>query len=411
MQNLPKNYNMNKRKYLEYMNEAIIAAPILKDILITILKKCEYRNTIPKSITICENIPNVFSDLLRLFPSEAIKEQKGKYIIIPQKIAKQNDLEQWLSGAAKVANFSYTKNDLAKDQFLIERLRFQFPQLDAAVDYLSKTTSTVKRRITQDGYDKAIIFYKHALMAVDFLKNNNIQLSLSDLGVRITSNSKSLRRETALFKTTLKLLSSELSCSEDEVMTICGVADNPTSISVTIFGPFVYKVHEERFDWIKRLWEHGEAVTLNYTNIKNMDKIIVESDFCSNIISCENESPFNAMMRKNPKSVLIYTSGFPNTAVKRFISLLEGDFSLFHWGDTDPEGFLIASTLNKIKPLKLFRCDIEECKRLKLYLRDLDQKKQTKAKKLLQSKDFAFTSELSFSLHNGWLEQEAWKEA
>jgi DNA topoisomerase VI subunit A len=141
-------------------------------------------------------------------------------------------------------------------------------------------------------------------------------------------------------------------------------------------------------------------------NLRQISRITFECHELEKIVLCENESPFNQLLRENTASV--YTAGFPNSAVKKFISILEGEFELMHWGDTDPEGLEIAALLNNIKPVKLYRCQIEDCKRLQHALKELGARKHKRAVQLLTSYNFPFKKELEFTINNGWLEQEAW---
>ena len=127
------------------------------------------------------------------------------------------------------------------------------------------------------------------------------------------------------------------------------------------------------------------------------------------ILTCENESPFNNLIRSPENKALIYTAGYPNSAVKRFIFLFNDKHEFLHWGDSDPEGLEIAAILHKIKPLQLYRCGITDCQRLKSYLKPLTTRKQNRAKKMLEAGNCPFKQALEFTLQYGWLEQEAWE--
>jgi hypothetical protein len=400
-------------QYWERMRESVDSAPFLREILTTILKICEKRDAIPAKITICDNIDNPLPDLLRLFPLNALKEdvKKGKYVLNTRAMTQAGvDIAKWLEVAAEVANFSSPGLlDKKLAMRLIDQLRFSFSSLDAVIDELSKSTTAIKRRITEFGYDETLEFHKHVLAAVEFLMRNDAYLSPSDLGVRITGDSKSFRSGTAMMRKTTELLAVELGCLSEEVLAACGVFDNPTAVTVTVFGPFVYRVAGEKFDWIKRLWTLGEPATLNLANLAGMEDLVLESDSVRKIITCENESPFNHMIREKSDSALIYTAGFPNSSVKKIISHLRGEFEFLHWGDSDPEGLNIANIIYGIRPLELFRCKIEDCKMLKPHLRPLSEEKLKYAEKLLASNDFHFRDELEFSIKHGWLEQEAWR--
>ncbi|MFA6717155.1 MAG: DUF2399 domain-containing protein, partial [Victivallaceae bacterium] len=126
------------------------------------------------------------------------------------------------------------------------------------------------------------------------------------------------------------------------------------------------------------------------------------------IITCENESPFNFMRREPDLPPLVYTAGFPNSTVRRFLALLPKQTKIRHWGDTDPEGLAIAAIINRIRPVELFRCGIAECEKLSGSLIPLDKRKRKRGEVMLRDSKFPFRRELEFSLNYGWLEQESW---
>ena len=56
----------------------------------------------------------------------------------------------------------------------------------------------------------------------------------------------------------------------------------------------------KKFDFIKKLWENGESATLTMDNLKDVSDFTLDEDF--EILTCENESPFNSLKRKSKKS-------------------------------------------------------------------------------------------------------------
>ena len=68
------------------------------------------------------------------------------------------------------------------------------------------------------------------------------------------------------------------------------------------------------------------------------------------ILTIENQSSFNEYTRTlDEGAIVIYTAGFPTKALQYFISILTTQLSkdtpFYHWGDTDPHGFMILKTL------------------------------------------------------------------
>ena len=71
------------------------------------------------------------------------------------------------------------------------------------------------------------------------------------------------------------------------------------------------------------------------------------------VLSIENLSSFNEYTRSiRDDGLIFYTGGFPDSALQNAYQKLVGsDAPVFHWGDTDPHGFMILKTLqNNIAP-------------------------------------------------------------
>ena len=194
----------------------------------------------------------------------------------------------------------------------------------------------------------------------------------------------------------------------ESVLADYGVIENVTSSKVTLFGPMKYIKHEKIHDWPACLFEIGESATLSWDNLRDIDQIILPDN--STVVSCENETPFNQLIREHHKDLIIYTAGYPNSAVQRLIRLLaDSAVKIQHWGDTDLDGLIIASILKKISPLKLWRCNIDELLKQKERLLRLTTSQKARAEKYLADHpDFPFMDELQFTLQHGWLEQESW---
>jgi hypothetical protein len=116
-------------------------------------------------------------------------------------------------------------------------------------------------------------------------------------------------------------------------------------------------------------------------------------------------------MRQKNNQCLLFTSGFPGSAVQKIYSLLAPQASTcYHWGDSDPAGLRIAAIMNSIYPLQLYRCDISTLQKHRPFLLPLLQKQKDICLNLLtRLPDFPFADELLFTLENGWLEQESWR--
>lgn len=397
--------------YIEYIKHRLQLYPELEPLLVKVMRTIDKRGMMPKQITLCACADVDHFNLMQLFTPAAIKTQNNRYIFVPARMTMVGIVvEPWLKAAAAVlGNYQITPKD-DNVTLLLERLNMLFAELDSALEFLRGKRNIIKRKITELGKEAAFTHYKLCLAAVKFLQQNRELLTSSDLGVKICGDSKAFRAGGVLNNNTAELLAAELGCPPNESMTQCRIIDNPTSTVVTVYGPFIYYDNNGKvFDWIKQLWERGEAATLNAGNLAHIDKIELSHEVES-LLSCENESPFNHLIRENNHQALIYTAGFPNSAVKKFITLLNANIDFLHWGDTDPEGLEIAAILNNLKPLQLYRCGAGEIERLKARLIPLSKSKIKRAHNLLKKPDFKFRKALKLTLeYSGWLEQESWQ--
>ncbi len=368
------------------------------------------QRTVPQQITLGDFVDSDMFKLAQLFTPNAIRRRGRKLLFFPAKMNLAGiEVEPWFKAANSLTAKPKTAN-IALEVELLNKLALLFSDCEPALELLSNKPSIIKRKITEMGNDRAFAHYNLCFQAIRFLKQNDKLLTPSDLGVKLCEDSKAFRKGTTLNYNTAELVAAELNCQPDVAFEKCGITDNQTAITVTVFGPFSYYRQGKRFDWIKQLWEQGEAAMLNMGNLEHIDYIELAKDCSSSVLSCENESPFNHLMRDECKRALIYTAGFPNSAVKKFIKLLDDKIKLLHWGDTDPEGLEIAASLDQVKSLQLYRCGAGEIEKLQHCLIPLSKGKIKRARKLLESPNFRFHEALKLTLNcNGWLEQESWQ--
>jgi len=190
-----------------------------------------------------------------------------------------------------------------------------------------------------------------------------------------------------------------------------GVIENLTAIKVMVSGPLIYDKGGEQFDWIARLHAHGESATLSWDNLRGIDSLELPAD--TPVITCENETPFGSLLRDGRSALLIYTGGYPNSAVCRLLQLLPPQVTtISHWGDSDLDGLRIACILHHIRPVQLWRCNLSELQRHRTALLPLSPERQQEAAAyVVNHPDFPFRDELEFTTANGWLEQERWISA
>jgi hypothetical protein len=288
-----------------------------------------------------------------------------------------------------------------------KRLCIQFPNLVNIVDYI-RNEQILDKESEQNVND--------ALKIIDYLYSNSQIIDFSKLGAAVLGNSKIIRKNEPLYRLVFRLLLSEVDSfaqrqyieNPNILYERYNIISNPTAIKVTLFAPLVYYKNGIQYDFVKKLWEVGESATLSLDNLNGIEELQLEGDL--KIVTCENESPFNSMIRNKKDYSVIFTSGYPNSAVKKVLILLKDKCEyIHHWGDSDLDGLYIASIIDKIIPVKLWRCDLAALKSHRKKLRKIDDQHilYKMEKFLIKNQSFPFKNELLFTMKNGWLEQES----
>ncbi len=302
---------------------------------------------------------------------------------------------------------------------LLARLCQQFPSFMFLHEAQANRSEYWKKRVAKDGASTVQELLERAFRIVKYLEEPHDAVTFSDLGARLFGDSKILRggELQTIAGEFLSLLdnsnTNQDSISRAEAWRRRNVVNNPSAIKVTIFGPLVYWKNGKEFDWIYQLWECGETATLSQGNIAGIERCELRMDLKNitiPIITCENESPFCRLSLQREHGIIIYTEGYPNAVVLELMRLLRLlNLPARHWGDSDLDGLRIADILNRIHPLSLWRCNLPELQRLQTCLKPLSLKaKESASTFLLNHPEFPFASELSYTIQNGWLEQESW---
>ena len=297
---------------------------------------------------------------------------------------------------------------------LLYRLRLAFPRLRDLVDYLAENPEELRGLRTGSASDTTNRCFQLA-KTLQYLIDNTEPVTVSELGAQFFESSKALRQgelRTLLLRW-LKLYLRDVYLSEDEdqLLENFHVYHDRLTVNAVLFGPVIYRKHGREFDWIYQLYKQGEAATLNWANLMEMENMSWRDrkDDPPQLICCENEAPFSQLMRQQPGNAYLFTGGFPNSAVCTIYRLLASQASrCLHWGDSDPNGLRIASILHALFPLQLYRCNIETLKRCEQFLLPLTDRQKCVARAMLTPGGFPFQDELRFTLAQGWLEQEKW---
>jgi hypothetical protein len=306
---------------------------------------------------------------------------------------------------------------LSKDEqrkTVLDRLQLAFPLLRDLIRYLQEHPEELKRALANSENETTKRCFQLA-QTVQHLLGNTLPLTVSELGAQFFGNSKALRQGEyrALLLRWLKIYAqdAELSDNDYQLLENFHVYHDRLTVNAVLFGPVIYRKHGREFDWIYRLYEQGEAATLNWANLMDVETMswLGRENDPPQLLCCENEAPFSQLVRQRPGDAVLFTSGFPNSAVCTIYRLLAPRASRCrHWGDSDPNGLRIASILHALFPLQLYRCDIETLKGCEQDLLPLTDRQKSAARAMLAPGGFPFQDELRFTLAQGWLEQEKW---
>ena len=329
--------------------------------------------------------------------------------------------EQWLEKVSDHLGYSLkllVKKDASEPvKTLLSRISLAFPNLVPLVSSLREDCTSLERMFVRKGEEAAGKQCFQAAATVNFLLNSCGPTTISELGARFCNDSKVLRQGElrSLVVQWLRLCSmdSQLLEQEEDLWASYNVLSDRLTVNGVLYGPVIYEKNGKTFDWIYQLYLQGEPATINWSNIRDIDRMFwkEQKNTPTVLICCENEAPFSRLIRQEKNQGLLYTGGFPGSAVQRLYRLLAPQAaSCYHWGDSDPAGLRIAAIMHSLHPLQLYRCDLAVLQCHKHCLLSLSQKQQNAAQHLLASQpDFPFTEELLFTLENGWLEQESWQ--
>lgn len=396
--------------------EHVRAHPFLAPHLACLGDRCDRRGDLTGRIKLGDSsLPPEELRVLRLLFGQALKTSaKGEHRLdLDRFLAGVPDREAWIAelyGALGRQRRNRLREKAREETLwrqLLGRFRLAYPGLGGVHRLLEE--GTPRSPASADEACGILAEWSALAEAVVFLQSSGTHVGLSELGARFLNDSKALR--SGRLRTTLcRWLEAVTDEGEDDdagVLARFGVADNPTSIKVTLFGPLRYRCAAGELDWPRRLHAAGQSATLSLDNLD----AIADADFDGRgtVVTCENETPFNRLIREGCEFPAIYTAGFPNAAVRNLIRKLPPDTRILHWGDSDLPGYRIAHILSRLRPLALWRCTLADLERHRHALKPVSETERDAIGRFLETTSgFPFAAELLFTAEHGWLEQESW---
>lgn len=203
-----------------------------------------------------------------------------------------------------------------------------------------------------------------------------------------------------------ELLSGERTPREKEmaILEAFGVYANPSYINVKGCGQVTFSDGT--------IWRLAEdrPVAFSSETVRKIARIQVEN---RDLMTVENLTSFNRIRR--PDTFFLYLSGYHNTVKQHLLMMIRDENTLryYHFGDIDPDGFLILQHLRKDTGIDFqpYRMGIGELEKYGPYCRPLAQNDITKAGNMLNAG--LFPEEMKYMLDHGIkLEQEiiSWME-
>lgn len=390
-------------------NKRLEQVPALEPYLRKIALKWAKGNPLPQRMMLGPEPrePNVRAALDRIFGGRVFYRNSKLTVEIPAALREESEIAA-LAAALDIERAQVKQT--ANPTEIIQRLRLSHPRVD--MEWMQTSPEIARLLNTQPEQEQLL----HQLLeTATFLQTLDSPTTLSKLGSMFFNDSKILRSGTPR-KLLGGILNTRLGTDdtpENREMALqqFNVIDNPSTTLVTLFGPFGLIRNGKTERWIVDRFDAGEPVTLNSYNLQDIDAVQLHPDF-DTVFTSENAAPFHELVNEQPKGIVIYTGGYPNAAVCRLLHLLaQAGATCKHWGDTDPDGFMIASLINRQIPTTLFRCATEDMVRHTDHLKPLSRIQSQRGRHILKTKpNFLFRTELSLALDmSKWLEQERFR--
>lgn len=277
---------------------------------------------------------------------------------------------------------------------------------------LERVRSCKKPDIAQD--NKRL---EQILRCLDFILGNRLEILEREMSIELFGDSKLFEKE--LKNKVCSVLDSY--CEIDETESD-GFSDDEKSLKREKLLSHFMIVKNPTYFYFKGNgqidFSDGTKIGLSFScpialRSDSIDEIASVTVSCGTIMTIENLTSFNRVSSEN--MFCLFLSGYNNSCKSRFLKKIfenNPQKEWYHFGDIDPDGFLILHNL-RIKTgidFKPYRMGIPELVEFKKYCKPLEKNDIAKANSLLERRLFDELARFMLG-HNCKLEQEiiSWK--
>ena len=215
---------------------------------------------------------------------------------------------QWLEKISEALGHPLEQPDKfkrdEKTRRLLSRLKLAFPALIKLIEFLEEEHAPLKRMFAVKSEEAVNTCCFQIAEALQFVLKNNIPITVSELGAKFFHDSKALRqgelRSTFLQWLRFFSIDNEMLENDEDILAGYHILNDRLTVNAVLYGPVIYKKNGKIFDWIYELYNQGEAATIGWSNIHNVDQMYFRDmgGAPPDIICCENEAPFSQLMRQ-----------------------------------------------------------------------------------------------------------------
>ncbi len=334
------------------------------------------------------------------------KKKYTDYVIVAMVNSKYEEYLQLLGRTGR-------SSVLDKQAALFEKYEKSSPLLSKICqDQLARIRNHNDNSISAKDLSKA----ENILRCIKYIEENEREILIRELSIELFSDSKEFEKHYQTKVCSLLLdyeaLDDAELCRDDDTKTNVkydailakhNIVKNPTHICFKGRGCIIYR------DRHRINLDPSHDIAISSSDIPCIDQIII---YDLNIMTVENLTSYTRL--KAHDTFVLFLSGYSNTAKCEFLKKIAASYPERHWfhfGDLDPDGFLILEDLKARTGIAFEPCrmGLSELRTYDSFRKELTAHDRERAEKLLQS---PYADTIRYMLDNNCkLEQEiiSWK--